>query len=298
MKALPLFLMSLLLFLAGLAVHFNEFINQPTEPWPTLAALVLSAGVFLGLSLYFLNAMKEPVKWIASSVVAIAIVFAGVIFIEEEMTHFSWKQNRSPESFATYDHHAGVRAGRTIQSAWDKTFGSEMGRLRELKSGIASRIHHFQYLEKNNLLDCGTLDPIDCRVKWMAAFAVQGNWDYDSRVFFHQDVKELFQESGKIEPYMNYVLKDQELDANREGILKLLGLDESLTDRFLLIQQEDELNHLKLTSKVFQESGSILLKVNGTPGAGATKVKDLSTGTEERLKKIPELEKDVERLSQ
>ena len=173
-----------------------------------------------------------------------------------------------------------------------------MGRLRELKSGIASRIHHFQYLEKNSLLDCGTLDPIDCRVKWMAAFAVQGNWDYDSRVFFHQDVKELFQESGKIEPYMNYVLKDQELDANREGILKLLGLDESLTDRFLLIQQEDELNHLKLTSKVFQESGSILLKVNGTPGAGATKVKDLSTSTEERLKKIPELEKDVERLSQ
>jgi len=294
MKAFSLFLLSLLLFLAGLAVHFNDFIHQPTEPWAILIALVVSAGLFLGYALYSVSASDSPWMLLFTGMVVTGFLFAGVVIVEKEMTEFSWKRNRSPEDFGTFDHHVGVHAGRTIQFLWDKTLGSEVGRMREFMVGAGARIRHFQYLEKNNLLDCGDLDQIDCRVKWMAAFAAQGNWDYESRAFFHQDVQRLFQESGKADPMMNYVLKDQELDGNRRGILKLLGLDEELADRFLLIQQEDELNNLKLTSRIFQEASSIILRSNGTPGM--SRVSDMAAGAQERLKKIPELEKDVERL--
>ena len=301
MKIFFIFLAFLLLFFSSLTFYFNDFICQHDVSLSLAvltAGLVLVAGIFLGLSFYFLKQRNQSsLKWVLGGSVISVLLFLIVTQTEQTLSERQLKEHNDPKAFAILKDHCGVYSGRSIQS-WihHSLLSAHTGTYRELEVLSRCRLTHFKLLEKNGLLGCGSLDPIDCRVKWMDHFALHGYWDYETRMFFYDDISTAWLSSKKPDALVNYVLKDQELESSKRSLLKQLGVEEEFIDQFLLIQQVEELKSLKLTEVIFENTSELI----GSSGSGTTpnalKFKDLYEETARRFNRIPDLEKDVESL--
>ncbi len=139
-------------------------------------------------------------------------------------------------------------------------------------------------------------DRIECRIRWMSSFSERGFWDFSVRKFFFDQVVELWGASKKEEVLVKFVLKDQELELGRPNLLREAGIEEDLANQYILIHQEDELNNLKLTESIFNFASSQMEDVSNAPSPHLLKFKEMRAEVQPRLMKIPEVEKDIERL--
>lgn len=302
MRTFLLFAFFLVLFFSSLFVHFSAFIyrqNPETKDKVVLTVLILLSGIFLGLAYYFLAPRQSSkFKWIVAGAALAGILFIAVSVTESNLSKSALMQNHQPDQFSLLHDHCGVYSGRAIQRIIDVYFRPKfLGLAHEFKTLTHFRMTHFSLLAEKHLLGCDeSMDPIDCRAKWMGSFADRGFWDYDTREFFFTDVQALWPASKKTDALINYILKDQELQSVKQSRLKQIGVDDDLNDLFLLVQQEDELKNLKLTEKIFSQANETFKDLAEDSVPSLFKFREAYAAAKERLIHIPELEKDVERL--
>ena len=158
-------------------------------------------------------------------------------------------------------------------------------------------MNHFKLLEREGRELCKPEEhPVECTLRWMAAFSEQGYWDFSTRKFFYDRVTGAVPEPKKEEWLIAYALKDQEIEVRRQNLLRQAGLDESMSPWAVLLQQKDELNHLELSIGLFDLVQSQIQDLKGTPSPQLLKFKDLAVEMEPRKLKLIEIRKSIEAL--
>ncbi|MBC7395948.1 MAG: hypothetical protein H7333_00775 [Bdellovibrionales bacterium] len=304
LKSLFSFLLFLAFFYAALALRFDLLIYPKSQGlefyWP-LYCTILVSGIGLGCAFHFLKIRAHSLPtFLGFGIAAAFLVFAGVAATEDELSENRFLQRTKPEYFGLLDDHCGVYAGRTLLKVLHAKFSQpQMGLLREFRINNTCRLKHFIYLSEQNPGVCSPgEDKIDCRVKWMGQFSNHGIWNHQTRKFFLAEVMKLWLSSKNEEALVNFVAKDQELEAARSGFLKQAGIEEELAEQFILFHQKDELENLKVTQKVFADAGPLLADVKSAPPPYLLKFKDMQSEVQMKLQKIPEVEKDIAQIEQ
>jgi hypothetical protein len=274
-----------------------------------VAFIAIVCGVLLGYGLALLDLFARATwkKFVYGSVLGL-IVFFGFFAIEDAISQRKLYSEPQAASFAEVSGHCGVYIGRAIVKAYHWTVNPSLdGILNDFEMGNRCRINHFLRLAKRDQLLCKpNEDPIQCRVRWMPAFAEHGYWNGGVRQMFLDEIDRVYRESQspgstlKINPesMIAYGLKDYELDSARPSVVKQAGLEEEFTDEYLYYKQADDLQNTILTRDVFDlvsrathhDSGS--LKESPQVEKFKEAQKDVSFKTE----KIKELESDLAAL--
>jgi hypothetical protein len=106
----------------------------------------------------------------------------------------------------------------------------------------------------------------------------------------------IWPENKKEEDLVKYVLKDQEFESGKQSILKQAGVDETLNDRYMLIQEKEDLNNLILTRDVFTAVVPLIADNTPSPPPYLFQFRDAMADFQTRVAKIPELEKEIKTL--
>lgn len=265
------------------------------ERWPLYLTLTV-AGVALGFSFHFLKVKAHSAaSYVAIGLVSVFIAFAAVSAVEDEMSDARFFQRTKPAYFGILDDHCGVYAGRTLLKIFHlNMLNPQMGLIREFEMNSTCRLRHFAFLEHQNpgVCEIGE-DAIACRTRWMGIFSEHGIWNYQSRKFFLTEVLKLWPASKIEENLVAFVARDQDLESGRQSLLRQAGIEEEFADHFLIFQQWDSLENLRLTQKVFAQVSPLLVEVKKNPPPYLLKFKDMLEEVMPKLEKIPELEKDL-----
>jgi len=300
-KSFALFVLFLICFCFALTLKFEYFIVERDESHKIYILLILfglSSGVFLGLSLRALNHTKGLFRALSEGMGMALVALLGVSLTESLLSEQSYLKTNRPENFSVLSGHCGVYAGRTVLKILHAEEASPQdGAIREFEIKDRCRIAHLDYLMKHQVSLCDSAeDAIDCRIRWMSGIAEHGYWNHATRKFFFNQVMQAWPESKKEEALVAYTQKDQELELGRQSILKQAGIEETLNDKLLLVQEKEELENLMLTRDIFNSVDPMLTDAKSSPPPYLFKFKDLQTEVLAKLTKIPELEKEIEQL--
>lgn len=289
--------------MAALTVRFNELVyleHYTRESYFQIGILLVISGIFLG---QLWGSLFSKVKQYSSGFLGLGVLASSLLFIviavsEDRMSEKELCQKSELAQFSSVKNHCGIYAGNLILSFIHRMNLSE-NEFQRQEFNLAStfRIRHFELLKKKGLLGCQSgEDLIECRTRWMNGFSEQGFWEYRSRLFFFNELISLWENSKNETALINYVLKDQEFESAKQSLPKQWGIEEELNDRILLIQQTEELNNLKLTDKIFQETTVRLSSLTGTPTPLLFRFKDAQSDAQVKINHVAEIESDIEQL--
>lgn len=298
-KSIFAFLTFLAIFCSALALRYHSMTFQKSldsaESWPLYTVLLLS-GIALGFSFHFLKVKAHSTfMYVAAGIGCALLVFTAVSAAEDEMSDSRFLMHTKPSFFGVLDDHCGVYAGRTLLKIFHlSALDTQIGMIKEFELNSTCRLRHFSYLAHQNPGVCNVgEDAIACRIRWMGAFSDHGIWNYQSRKFFFNEVMNAWPNSKNEESLVAYVAKNQDLESGRQSLLKQAGVEEEFSDHFLILQQRDLLDNLRLTQKIFAEVTPKLTEVKNNPPPYLLKFKDMLEEVMPKLEKIPELEKDL-----
>ena len=302
-KTVALFCFFLISFYSVLALKFQYLIIEPKEGDRALVVMgfvALIAIYFLTLVILNFNPLKTKVR---AAIEAFGITVAALFtigFTEASLSNQQYLQNRSPSKFSTVTGHCGVYSGRTIlKLIHAEAYDVAEGQLKEFKINQSCRLGHLGYLMQDKSSVCEAKeDGVDCLIRWMSGISEHGYWSRYTRKFFFDQVLKWWPQSKNEEALVNYVAKDQELESGRQSVLKQAGIEEAFNSRLLLIQEREELSNLMLTRDIFKTVELSLNDVKTNQPPYLFKFKDLKSEVEVKLAKIPELEKEVEKLKE
>ena len=255
-KVIPFFIGFLGFFLASLSVRFYYTIplrigegGVPVWMW----GLLVMGALFLSQVFSFLGVRS---KWVAlGAALGFTFVSFGVVTtLESNLSQKKLTDGASMENFNDLRDHCGVYAGRAVIRIFDALLMSpDYAALREYQIGCSCRLHHFRLLEKNQAVGCkGDETQIQCRVRWMGAFAANGYWNLEARDYFFQNIMKLWEETHQDESLVSYVLKDQELQISALNDFQQAGLGEVLMRSRAREMKDLEEAHRRLSRKIFE----------------------------------------------
>jgi hypothetical protein len=300
-KSFAFFVLFLACFCFALTVKFQFFVVNRDESnliYAILAGLIFLSGYFLGLSLRELNQTISMRLAFTEGLVLAVVALFGVTGAEKILSHHVYVAARTPESLAQLSGHCGIHAGRAVLKIFhaQEDLAAE-GAIQEFQIKDRCRLHHLGYLMEHKHLACQpNEEAIECQIRWMSGVSEHGYWSHSTRKFFFEQVMKSWDESKKEEALVNYVIKDQELENGRQSILRQAGIDETLNDRYLLLQEKEELENLMLTRDMFNQIEPMLSDAKVNPQPYLFKFKDTQTQVMAKLAKIPELEKEIQGL--
>jgi hypothetical protein len=298
-----MFALFLSLFYTALALKFQFCTVDQKEGfsvYATLGAFVVLSGIFLG---FVWRAFSENMKWFRAMIegVGIALIlFAAVSVAEATLSDHFFETHRLPEEFSQLNGHCGVAVGRSVLKLVHAEEPDPDGALAEFQLNQFCRLRHLsEVMKQKNSFCAPTEDKIDCLTRWMGPVAEHGYWNHNTRKFFFDQVMKAWPDSKNDEAVVGYALKDLDLEGGRQSILRQVGMSESLNEHYLFAQEKDELNNLLLTKEIFESVDHLLTDTpDGTqPPPYLVKFKDTETELQAKLARIPELQKELEQLS-
>ena len=300
-KCLAFFILFLACFLMTLTLKYEYFKverNESAAVYVILGLTTFGAGIFLGLSLLALNRSKDILRALTEGLGIAVVAILCVSVTETALSDRGYLKANTPEHFSQMNGHCGIYAGRTILKLLHaQEDNPHEGAIQEFVIKEHCRLEHLGYLMKNKNAYClPAEDAIDCQIRWMSGIAEHGYWNQNTRKFFFDQVMKVWPESKKEESLVGYALKDQELELGRQSMLKQAGVDESLNDQYLLIQEKEELDNLVLTDQIFRAVAPVLADDKTTNAPYLFKFKDMQADIQNKLAKIPELEKEIQQL--
>jgi hypothetical protein len=312
LKTICCFVLFFIGFFAAFTLRFVRVIfpsNQALSATLPLMLIAAVSGVALAWGLASLGLFPKAAgkKIVYGSVLGMVffLVFFGVEdFLSEKKLYSEVK----PQSFSEVKGHCGVYIGRALIQNYRWNWNSSLPAIMtDFETSNRCRIHHFVELVKRNQIDCRPEeDQVQCLVRWMPVFAERGYWNADIRRMFLNEMDRVYKESKapgsavKVgnESYVEYALKDYELDAARPSLLKQAGLEEEFSNGYLYYRQLDDLQNIILTKEIFQAVADTLPKETaGTEESPPVlKFRDAMKEVSFKIEKIPELQKDLDEL--
>jgi hypothetical protein len=137
---------------------------------------------------------------------------------------------------------------------------------------------------------------MDCTIRWMEGFSRHGYYNSRTRRMFFDRVQKIWPNSKKESALVEYLFKDQELAAAKMGILKQAGLDDTMNERYLLIQEREDLQDLLVTKDLVEWTHSVLNTERNNPEPYLFKLKDYTQDVSAKLAKIPDLQTEIKQL--
>jgi hypothetical protein len=295
-RSFAFFVLFLVCFCSALTFKFQYFVLNGDESnlrYGILCVIILASGIALSLSLKALHEKKPLNQALLQGIILTGFAWVGVTLGETELSRHYYRNHNHLENFSVLGGHCGVHAGRTIlKIAHSEDDSSNDGKLKEFEMKDHCRIAHLNYLMNHKIEFCEpSEDPIDCQIRWMSGIAEHGYWNYSTRKFFFGQVMKVWANSKKEESLVNYTLKDQELEHGRQSILTQAGIEETMNERYLLVQEKEELDNLILTRDIFGSVAPMITEAKVSPPPYLFKFKDTQTDVLAKLTKIPELEK-------
>ena len=302
-KSFVMFILFMACFFAGLTLKFQYFTidqNESPEVYAELLGAGILSGVFLGLSLRALNGRKKFFRSLSEGIGITLALFVSVNIAESILSDNFYETHHNPEAFSQLTGHCGVAVGRTVLKLVHQQEPPPEDSVSEFQLDQYCRLRHLDYVIKYKDSFCSPgEDKIECLTRWMLPVAEHGYWNHKTRTFFFDHVMKAWPNSKKDEALVGYALKDLDLESGRQSILRQVGMDESLNERYLFMQGKDELNNLLLTKQIFETISPMLSKPDdsGPPPPYLFKFKDTQADLQNKLAKIPELQKELEQLS-
>jgi len=296
------FLAFLICFLGALTARFYHAVyldRESSSYFFMLVILLILSSIFMGMTARNLSVRKRNHRWAAFlGFTLVAPLFLGISKFETVMSQNLLSSQSDPSYFPDINGHCGVYAGRALIRAFDLNFKSPAEvAFKNFEMGMRCRLRHFVFLEKEKKLGCKDGErEIECRIRWMQSFSEKGYWNFQTRKFFFENVREQWELNRKDEDLVNYALKDQELEMSRQGILKQVGLDEGVSVQPMLISQRDELSHLELTIKIFDQVAEAVHDFKGVPSPELLKFRDLNQELQQKRTKVSEIKQNIQQL--
>lgn len=300
-KSLSFFGLALASFYIALTFRFRFFIfeqNESFQSYVIIFLFTLLSGFFLGLSFKILSPLKEHLRVFLEGLGLALSLILIVSSTESILSGHFYQEHTRPEEFSKLTGHCGIYAGRSIFKILHQQEDTPReGAYQEFRLDDQCRIFHFAYLMKHKVKLCEeNEDPVECQVRWMGSFAEHGYWNQQTRKFFFDQVMKEWANSKKEDGMVQYVLKDQELEAAKQSILKQAGIDETMNDRFLLIQDKEDLGNLILSRDIFNQVSTVVIDTDTSPPPYLFKFRDAMANFQPKLARIPELEKDIQQM--
>ena len=300
-KSFTFFVLFLVCFCLTLTAKFNFFVvnrDESNRVYLILSLLLICSGVLLGFCIRELNPKRAFGRSLLDGVAINLVVFLGVNLTETALSRQYYRRHNQIQNFSTLNGHCGIHAGRTILKlihAQDDS--TPRGALEEFSMMDHCRLSHLSYLMSHKTTFCESgEDPIDCQIRWMGGIAEHGFWNHTTRMFFYDQVMKVWPDSKKEEALVNYFLKDQEFELGRQSILRQAGIEEALNAEALLLQAKEEFDNLVLSREIVKSIEPLVSVVTTVPPPYLFKFMDTQAELTNKLAKISELEKEIQRL--
>jgi hypothetical protein len=225
------------------------------------------------------------------------MLMVGVCVAETYLTDAIYQKNNLPIYFSKITDHCGVQSGRTFLKLLHANSDNDRdGEFEEFKLNNRCRVTHFFYIMQLPSFCNVNEDPMDCTIRWMEGFSRHGYYNSRTRRMFFDRVQKIWPNSKKESALVEYLFKDQELAAAKMGILKQAGLDDTMNERYLLIQEREDLQDLLVTKDLVEWTHSVLNTERNNPEPYLFKLKDYTQDVSAKLAKIPDLQTEIKQL--
>jgi hypothetical protein len=327
MKRFTLNAFNVLIFLVGFlfaaSFRFQHVVYEEVRT-DRIFAVLIAVSAISGISLgWFLKRLKLfPASGFRTSVLGAAlgyILFFGLFSFEDRLSEKRLHALHQPSDFGYLRGHCGVYLARAMDRVYDSILDpSVRNQMKEVTIANHCRIHHLKLLDRSNQLGCDPeKDQVQCLLRWMDGFSEHGFWDVTLRRFFFSRVAEIYLSEtpldkpakGTLAPtlspdgkfpitsknsYLEYALRDHELELARPSFLEQAGLKEEFTDQYEQLRTQEELENAIATRDIINFVEKAVRPINENESPTLRKFAELTREIKAQAEKIPELKRDLE----